>query len=63
VNVRRTYGTTPTTILAVLMAALSLALSACTITLFEDESSGDHSHEPGTGEHDHGEDGAVDIDH
>jgi DNA-binding beta-propeller fold protein YncE len=34
-----------------LIAALSLTLSACTITLFEDESSGDHSHEPGTGDH------------
>jgi DNA-binding beta-propeller fold protein YncE len=60
--VGRFSGQSRTAFLA-LLAALSLSLSACTITLFEDGSSGDHSHEPGTGEHDHGDDAAVDIDH
>jgi DNA-binding beta-propeller fold protein YncE len=37
-----------------MLVALALLLSACTIDVFTDDES-DHSHEPGTGEHDHGD--------
>jgi hypothetical protein len=42
--------------------ALALLLSACTIDVFTDDES-DHSHEPGTGEHDHGDEEAAGVDH
>lgn len=46
-----------------LLLALSLLLSACTITLFEDGDSTDHTHGEGTDEHDHADEGAVGVDH
>jgi DNA-binding beta-propeller fold protein YncE len=45
------------------LLALSLLLSACTITLFEEGDSTDHTHGEGTDEHDHADEGAVGIDH
>jgi DNA-binding beta-propeller fold protein YncE len=43
------------------LVALSLAISACTISVFDDAD--DHEHEPGTGEHDHADEEAIGIDH
>ncbi len=45
------------------LLVLSLGLSACTITLFEEDDHTDHTHGEGTDEHDHADEGAVGIDH